>query len=368
MKKFLVILMVLAMASVLFVGCTTPPTPDPDPDPDPDPVVVISATPVLTAVETSAAVSIFDVTSTSTLYMNKTEVGSSILVKGTAPSESLVQLYLDDVAITPAVAEASTSGLWTVAVAKSSLGDDGVKVLTAKVTEVGLAESEASNVVTFTYDTDLPGVDSIAFSATGALTTSSATLSVTTNALVTIVALSTTTSPVQTFEAGAWVITSLGDGGVANNILVTSPSSVGTYYQVSNAAVITNTMIPGVRLTFGTILSATDSVTITISSVTAAIANISARATIKFDEDVSYTGMSAGTYTVNAVAGDPNVYNETNDTGYWTGVAATITAGTSYVITVYGVTDLAGNVGGTSTAPLTASAAASVASATTLAP
>jgi len=49
MKKFLVILMVLAMASVLFVGCTTPPVPDPDPDPDP-------VVPVVTAAETVAAV------------------------------------------------------------------------------------------------------------------------------------------------------------------------------------------------------------------------------------------------------------------------------------------------------------------------
>jgi len=48
MKKFLVILMVVAMVSVLFVGCTTPPTPDPDPTPDPVPVV--------TAAEAVAAV------------------------------------------------------------------------------------------------------------------------------------------------------------------------------------------------------------------------------------------------------------------------------------------------------------------------
>jgi len=124
MKKFLVILMVVAMASVLFVGCTTPPTPDPDPDPTPTPVVVVSATPVLTAVNTIAGVLIVDPTSTSTQYMNIAQVGASILVTGTAPSESLVKIYLGDVAVGPAVAETSTAGVWQVAIAKSSLGDD----------------------------------------------------------------------------------------------------------------------------------------------------------------------------------------------------------------------------------------------------
>ena len=359
--------MVLAMASVLFVGCTTPPTPDPDPDPTPTPVVVVSATPVLTAVETSAAVSIFDVTSTSTLYMNKAEVGTSILVKGTAPSESLVQLFLGDVAITPAVGEATVTGLWTIAVAKSSLGDDGVKVLTAKVTEVGLAQSVASNVVTFTLDTDLPGISSVAFSANSAVAAATWTaVSVTTSTLANFT-VSGTTDPVVTVVAGTWTISSIANSGVDNNILVTSPSGAGTYYNVSDSAVVKNTMIPGVTVTFGSILASYADVTYTISSLTAATGLIAGRATIKFDENVDYTGMSAGTYAGGLVSADPGVYNETVNTGYWTSVAG-ITAGTSYTINVYGITDLAGNAGGTSASPLTASAAAGTASATSLAP
>lgn len=368
MKKFLVILMVVAMASFLFVGCLPGVTPDVDDEEDEEVVEPTSATPVLTAVETSAAVSIFDVTSTSTLYMNKTELGSSILVKGTAPSGSAVKIYIDDVAIS-AVAETAVTGLWTVAVAKSSLGDDGVKVLHATVTEVGLAESAASNAVTFTLDTDLPGIDSVAFSAVSGLSAGTATIALDTNVyLISAAALSTTIAPVQTFEAGAWVVTSLGNADIANNILVTSPSGVGTYYTVSTLAVIADTMIPGVTLTFSAFSAATNSTIVTISAVTQATAAVAGRATIKFDEDVSYTGMAAGTYTCNAVAGDPDVYNETNDTGYFTNETTITTAGTSYTITVYGVKDLAENVGGTSTAPLTKSATASVASATALAP
>lgn len=44
MKKLLLVLTVVAMASFLFVGCIPSPAPAPDPDPDPDPPVVATAT------------------------------------------------------------------------------------------------------------------------------------------------------------------------------------------------------------------------------------------------------------------------------------------------------------------------------------
>jgi len=105
MKKLLVILMVVAMASFLFVGCvpTTPAEEEAAEEEAAEEEVAASAIPVLVDVQTSAGVSIFDVTSTSTLYMNKTELGNSILVTGTAPSESLVKIYIDDVAVVGAV-------------------------------------------------------------------------------------------------------------------------------------------------------------------------------------------------------------------------------------------------------------------------
>jgi len=332
-------------------------------------VVPTSATPVLTAVETSAEVSIFDVTSTATLYMNATELGSSILVKGTAPSESLVKIYLDDVAIAAAVGEASTSTLWTIAIAKSSLGDDGVKVMHATVTEVGLAESVASNAVTFKLDTVKPGIDSVAFTAASSLAAGTiATIALDTSAyLITTATASGTTAPVQTIEAGAWVVTSLSNANIANCILVTSPSGVGTYYTVSMNAVITDIMIPGITLTFSAFTAATNSTIVTLTTVVQATAAVAGRATIKFDEDLDYTGMSAGTYTVNVTTGDPNVYNESIRTGFWTSIAVGA-VNSSCTTSVYGITDLAGNIGGTSAAPLTKSATVGAASATSLAP
>jgi hypothetical protein len=51
MKKLLLVLMVVAMASFLLVGCLPGVTPDPDPDPDPDP----TPTPVTIAVDTFVA-------------------------------------------------------------------------------------------------------------------------------------------------------------------------------------------------------------------------------------------------------------------------------------------------------------------------
>jgi len=351
------------------VGCTTPPTPEPEPEPTPTPTPIVSATPVLTAVETSAAVSIFDVTSTSTLYMNATELGATILIKGTAPSESLVQIYLDDVAITPAIAEAATSGLWTIAVAKSSLGDDGVKVLTATVTEVGLAESEASNAVTFTLDTTAPSISSVAFTANSAVAAAAITYTATTTSatvFLTEVAASGTTIPAQTIVTGTWTLNTVADSGVASNVAITTPAGVTTYYSVSDGAIIKDLYIPGITLTFGGITASDVAITILIAQTTAPTTLIAGRATVVFSEDIGYAGMAAGTYAGGLVAADPDVYKESACTGYYT--SETITQNTTYYITTYGITDKAGNVGGTSAVPLSASATAAAASATALAP
>ena len=126
-------------------------------------------------------------------------------------------------------------------------------------------------------------------------------------------------------------------------------------------------MIPGVKLTFGTIAITTDATIITISVVSPVTATVAGRATLKFDEDVTYAGMAAGTYAGGLVTDDPSVYKETNDTCYWTGLTGVV-EGRTYTITVYGVTDLAENVGGTSAVPLYKSCVVGAASSTALAP
>lgn len=365
MKKLLIVLMVVAVASFLFVGCipgVTPPVDDEDED---DVTPPTSATPVLTAVESSAAVSIFDVTSTSTLYMNEDEAGSSILVKGTAPSESLVTIYIDDVAVVGAVGETAVTGLWTVAVAESSLGADGVKVMTAKVTEVGLAESAASNAVTFTLDTVDPGIDSVAATAavaggfvSGKVTSGSVTGTNPLSALA--------TGGTGTMVAGTWTIEVLSNSGIDNNVTITSSTYSGTKTYTIAATPTFTDVIPGVVFTFITPVAGNSCTVTTTADTLATTTAILPRATITFDEDVSHAGMAAGVYTVGGVAGDPTSYKEATDTGYWQ--IATAAAGATLTITVYGITDLAGNVGGTVTSVLTASCTVAAASATSLAP
>jgi len=353
MKKFLVILMVLAMASVLFVGCTTPPTPDPDPDPTP--VVVVSATPVLTDIQTSAGVSIVTVTSTSTQYMNIADVGSSILVTGTAPSESLIQIYLDDVAVAPAVAEASTSGLWSVAIAKSSLGDDGVKVMTAKCTEVGLDEGEASNAGTFTLDTVKPSASTLAITAAAAGT---GTLTSTITAGIAVVDSFTTTGAA--ISAGTWTVSTVAASGTALNIKVTDGTNP-LYYTVANATQIFTNVIPGVKFALNqatAYASVGNTTTLVITNAT----TIAARGKILFSEEITNaSAIAAATYTF---SNGGTVLSYSAKYTYFSG-GFTSAQGITNTCSVNGAVDLAGN---TQTTASVLSCTVGAASATSLAP
>jgi len=307
-------------------------------------------------VETSANVSIFSVTSTSTLYMNAAQAGSYILVKGTAPAESVVKIYLDGVAITT-LAETAVTGLWSIAIAESSLGADGVKVLTAKVTEVGLDESLASNSVTFTLDTDAPG---FSIAASAATTASGAALD------SGIMVRTSGVNPITTLEddlaitavPGAWLVYCLGDSTDASNVRVTTPAGVATTYTVSTSS--TSGIITGLTTTFAAGFAPGDGVTVTVTSA-GVVGAITAAATITFDEDVTAAGMAAGTYTT---VGDPTTYKTATDTGYWNPPTGITAAGTTWTISAYGFTDLAGNPGGTLASPVRASCTVGAASAT----
>jgi len=369
MKKFLVILMVVAMASVLFVGCTTPPTPEPEPEPEPTPTPIVSATPVLTDVQTSLGVSIFDVTSTATLYMNIAEVGASILVTGTAPSESLVKIYLGDVAVGPAVAEASTAGLWTVAIAKSSLGDDGVKVLTAKVTEVGLAESAASNAVTFTLDTVRPSATTLAATAESSVGATGGTSLITAGGTAVLTAIATPADVV----TGTWVINVLGISGAANNVTFSlNGGTATTYTAVPGSEVFgAGAPIPGVVVTLAALLSPGQVSTITCLARNTPIAG---RATVLYSEDVTvatadlgvFTGIDFTTGAAHATPVAETYLAYVGNTSYYTLTSTPDLALYDTVrVTVNGTIDLAGN---TQTTASSLSCTVGAASLTTLAP
>lgn len=348
MKKLLVILMVVAMASFLFVGClgdgVTPPVDDDDDDDD-DGVVTTTVAPVILTI---AGISL---TGTSE-YINATEA-AVVTVTGTAPTYSEVKIYVDSVCA--GTANVGDTGTFTVVVAEADLGADGDKVIYATAKEAALDVSAHSTEYAFVLDQVAPGIDSVAFSADADSSIDSALVSgvIPFSAPVII-------SGTGTLTAGTWTINCLGDSSEILNVIVTTPAGVATPYTVGIANYQASGIIPGVNFDFTPDFAAGDVGTITVIAVTAG------RATIKFDEDVDYTGMAAGTYAGGLVAVDPTTYKAAINTGYWTGY--TINAYQVYTITVYGVKDLAGNVGGTSAAPLSKSATASVASATLLAP
>jgi len=163
MKKLLIMLMVVTMASFLFVGCLgiTPPI-DPD-DPD-DPLEPTSTAPAIIGIyEIGGAASlIVDPTATDTEYIDKTEADFIVVsVLGIAGPEALIQVYIGSAVLPIALGEAGKTGFFEVFMTISSLGDDGAKTLYATATEVALDESASSNVVNFTLDTAAPEIVSV---------------------------------------------------------------------------------------------------------------------------------------------------------------------------------------------------------------
>jgi len=180
------------------------------------------------------------------------------------------------------------------------------------------------------------------------------------------------TNPIQelgtgfgTLASGTWVIKCLGDSSDVSNVTITDPDGVVTTYTVNSNDVFNGT-IPGVKFTF----IANNIQPGTTVNVILAKAIVD-RYTLKFDEDVSTAG-AAGTYTITgsdaAITAANRSYYESNDTNYWYSCCADLDIGDTVTFTVYGISDLAGNPGGTAASPLTKSCNASVPSATALKP
>ena len=152
MKKFLIMLMVVAMASFLFVGCVpggvTPDVPD---EPD-EPVLPASITPVINEIE---GIGLY---SSDIQYINEDEAEGGILVTGFAPKYSTVQVYIDGVVVSDTTAYGVLEW-FTVFVSEDKLGEDGEKVLYATATEVGFEESGPSTTYAFTLDVVAPTVE-----------------------------------------------------------------------------------------------------------------------------------------------------------------------------------------------------------------
>ncbi|MBA7550301.1 hypothetical protein ES705_42812 [subsurface metagenome] len=364
MRKFLVMLMVVAMASFLFVGCL-PVTPPIDPvDPGPGPAL---PPPIILDIQKSDGVtSIVDLTATTTQYINKVEAGTSILVRGIAYPEALVKVYICSAATPVAVGEATKTGLFSVAVAETALGADSSVAKTLHVTskEIGLAESVASNVATFILDTVAPGIEEVKATASVGYEVAKVTNDPVRGLLLAITdpcVLSGTEG--QTVIAGDWTIIATGSHTDVDNVAIITPSNVKTTYTVIPGGILEDE-IPGIKITFALGWEKGDTAILT----TIAEKGVLARATLKFNEDITYAAAMAGTYggTITKI-GDPYAYKETINTGYWTSDLEVL-ANSTFTITVYDVKDSAGNVGGTSAVPLTKSAIVGAASAILLKP
>lgn len=286
-----------------------------------------------------------------------------------------VKVYIND-AVVAATTVATATGTWVLIITEIELGDDGEKTVYAVASEAGLADATSTSY-DFTLDTNDPGISSIACTANvEAVTASPVTTEITLHEYSWdpfIVALSLSGTPGQTVVEGDYVVLALGPYATENNVKITTPAGVSTTYDLvdsvssvgENEHTVFVDVIPGISFTFGAFVGG-DTFTITNTAAVSAITAIAGRATMIFDEDVSHTGMAAGTYAGGLVNVDPTTYKEATDTAYWTDLTAT--EGDIVSITVYGIIDLAGNVGGTATAPLYKSCTVGVASETTLAP
>jgi len=153
MKKFLVILMVLAMASFLFVGCvpTTPEEAAEEEAAEEEVAVVKTDTPFITNVGgiTSA--------STSTLT-------DSAEVDGVGVAGAIIKVYIDGVQ--SGVGSTGTEGSFSDILVTMIDLEDGVRKAYVTATVPGLAESDKSDEITFTYDTTPPSIASVVADST----------------------------------------------------------------------------------------------------------------------------------------------------------------------------------------------------------
>ena len=337
MKKLLVILMVVAMASFLFVGCIPGVTPEPEPEPEPEPTPTpTTVAPIITTVP--------DVDDDD--YVNKAEAADGIVVNGTGPTYSEIKLFIDGVFA--GTGDVTATGAWTVDVAKTDLGEDADKVMYATAIEAGLAESDKSNEVEFTLDTVAPKIKAVKARGGTALVTDAAVTYQTFPAAV----VAPLTLPMYTavvFDVAQllpgvvnWkveILTIAGGPGAIVSVRVhnlTAGTAVDYTFVNAAAAPVTSSIswIPGATVTVAEpcVVGAEAGLNPALHVgaycliKTTNTDEILGRVSLTYDEDVSYTQATGGAYTIfnNFTGWDilTNVtafiaYNETTDTMFW---------------------------------------------------
>jgi len=364
MKKLLVILMVVAMASFLFVGCVpTTPAEEEAAEEEEEEEVVVAATvaPIITAITDAANVVIVSLTSTATQYMSAAEVANGIIVHGTAPTYSEVKIYVDDVCA--GTGNVGDTGIFEVVVAEADLGADATdKVIYATAKEAAIDVSAHSTEYTFVLDQVKPSATTVAATAQATAAVDSAVFS------GTCPIGAAAAGGTGTLAAGIWTITCLGDSADVSNIMV-SDGTTTTTYTVAPADIANLGIIPGVQFTLLGGFAAGDAGTITVTAATAG------RATVLYSEPVTFATCDLGVFTAidwdTGIPHAPTPVAKTyvayiGSTTYYTVASAPdLALYDTLRVVVNGATDLAGNVQTTASA-LTCTVAA--ASATSLAP
>ena len=344
MKKLIIVLMMIAMVSFLFVGCvpTTPETPTEPTEPT-EPVVAATVAPVLLTVVG------IDLTSSSTQYVNATEA-AVVVVTGTAPTYSEVKVYVDDVCA--GTADVAVTGTFSLTIAEADLGVDGDKVIYATAKEAAIAVSAHSVEYAFVLDQAKPTATTLAATADTAAAADSS-LVVGTDPIDTLAA--TGSLPL---AAGTWTIRCLADSAATIGNVVISDGTTSTTYLITSTNDLTlDDIIPGVDMKLIDGFSAGDGCTVTVTTA------ITERATVTFDEEVTYATASSadittGNYIWTAWDQSANVSSGTIASAIFANYAdkvsyfSALTFGTPEIelarydtlnCVVNGMTDLAGN-------------------------
>jgi len=372
MKKFIIVLMVVAVASFLFVGCLSGTT---IPDTTTDTTIPTTVAPIITAVTD------INIASSATQYVNAAEAADGITVTGTAPTYSEIKVYING--ITAGTGDAGADGEWDVVVANADLIKaakvEGAKVLHATAEEPGLPVSDSSNVINFILDTVIPFIAS----SVG----TSGTVPVAIGGTVVELLLSDTgnffdgevVNNVLLLVAGNWKIEiknildnpgpagnhnytqipSVVDSGDIVTFLITSPSGVQSTYSYSYMTSIQTftTLIPGVSVNFpSTAAGAYNALAFNnigaevFETVTTQVLATAGWITVTFNEDVTAASiLGAGNWT--AFAATVNLaplvgvrgaavarLTETTVAGL-----PNLRTGRAYSVSCSGIIDLAGN-------------------------
>lgn len=151
MKKLIIVLMVVALSSFLFVGClgVTPPVDDVDDDVDDVVDAAKTDTPFITATG-------FSILATTTQYIT---AATTVSVDGVGVAGAIIKLYIDGVYA--GVGSTGTGGAFSGIGITGITLTEGVKKLYVTATVPGLAESDKSTEYTVTYDKTSPTIVSV---------------------------------------------------------------------------------------------------------------------------------------------------------------------------------------------------------------